>query len=195
MPAAVERDLDVLLEAFQLRVPVLSEEFHALTGPQLRRWAKRKGWGLPKDLIEEVVQEVYLSISNPMTVRFDRTRGTATEYLTGRLLNALKTIQTVHGLRRIGSDFSVEAQREFVPVDDLELTSSNVIPFEAINARHLVKKLFAGMDATVLEACRRVWAEDEPQVAVANALGISRFALARKLAAVRAHSVQFAVCA
>ena len=74
MPAAVERDLDDLLEAFQLRDPLLSEEFHAVASPQLRRWAKRKGWGwgLPKDAIEEVVQEVFLSISNPVTVRFDR---------------------------------------------------------------------------------------------------------------------------
>ena len=130
-----------------------------------------------------------------MTVRFDRTRGTATEYLTGRLLNALKTIQTVHGLRRLGSDFTTEAQREFVPVDDLELMSSNVIPFEAINARHLVKKMFAGMEANVFEACRRVWAEDEPRAAVAEDLGLSRFALARKLATVKALSVQFATCA
>src|ERR1035437_6963645 len=122
MPAAVERDLDDL-QAFQLRDPLLSEELYAVVGPQLRRWAKRKGWGLPKDAIEEVVQEVFLSISKPATVRFDRTRGTATEYLTGRLLNALKTIQTVHGLRRIGSDFDVEAQREFLRVDDLELMS------------------------------------------------------------------------
>ena len=195
MPAAVERDLDDLLEAFQLRDPLLSEEFHAVASPQLRRWAKRKGWGLPKDAIEEVVQEIFLSISNPATVRFDRTRGTATEYLTGRLLNALKTIQTVHGLRRLGSDFAVEAQREFLRVDDLELMSSNVIPFEAINARHLVKKMFAGTEATVFEACSRVWAEDEPQAAVAEDLGISRLALARKLATVKALSVQFATCA
>jgi hypothetical protein len=195
MPAAVERDLDDLLEAFQLRDPLLSEEFHAVASPQLRRWAKRKGWGLPKDAIEEVVQEVFLSISNPATVRFDRTRGTAMEYLTGRLLNALKTIQTVHGLRRLGSDFAVEAQREFLQVDDPELMSSNVIPFEAINARQLLKKMFAGMDAVVFEACRRIWAEDEPQAAVAEALGMGRFALARKLATVKALSVQFAACA
>lgn len=194
MPAAVERDLDDL-QAFQLRDPLLSEELYAVVGPQLRRWAKRKGWGLPKDAIEEVVQEVFLSISKPATVRFDRTRGTATEYLTGRLLNALKTIQTVHGLRRIGSDFDVEAQREFLRVDDLELMSSNVIPFEAINARHLVKKMFADMDATVFEACLRVWAEVEPQTAVAEALGMGRFTLARKLATVKVLSVQFAACA
>lgn len=195
MPAAVERDLDDLLEGFQLRDPLLSEEFHAVVGPQLRRWVKRKGWGLPKDTIEEVVQEVFLSISNPVTVRFDRDRGKATKYLTDRMLNALKTIQTVHGLRRLGSDFALEAQREFLRVDDLDLISTNVIPFEAINARHLVKKMFAGMDATVFEACRRVWAEDEPQAAVAEALGMGRFALARKLATVKAQSVQFAACA
>jgi DNA-directed RNA polymerase specialized sigma24 family protein len=194
MPAAVERNLDDLLEAFQLRDPLLSEEFHALAGPKLRRWARRKGWGLPKDAIEEVVQEVFLAVSNPVTVRFDRTRGTATEYLTGRLLNALKTIQTVNGLRRLGSDFNSEGQREFVPIDDLELMSANVIPFEAINARHLVRKMFTGMEATVLEACRRVWVEDEPQAAVAETLGMSRFALARKLATVRALSVQFQAC-
>jgi len=195
MPAASELNFDDLLEAFQLRDSLLSEEFHNVAAPQLRRWAKQKGWGLPQDAIDEVVQEVFLAISNPVTVRFDRTRGTAAEYLTGRLLNAVKTIQTVYGLRRLGSDFTAEAQREFVPVDRLELMSSNVIPFEAINARHLVTKMFAGVEATMLEACRRVWADDETQGAVAEDLGISRFALARKLATVKALSVQFAACA
>jgi hypothetical protein len=61
----------------------------------------------------------------------------------------------------------------------------------AIHARQLVKRIFAGVDAEVEQACLRVWAEREPQAAVAADLGMSRFALARKMAAVKMRSVQF----
>lgn len=195
MPTTSEPDLDSLLEAFQLGDPFLSREFDIVGRPIIWMWARRHGWGLPRDVVEEIVQEVFLAVSNPTTVRFDRRAGTATKYLLGRLLNAVKTVQTDYGLRRLGSDFTAEGQREFKPVEDADLVSPNVIPFEAINARHLVKKMLVGVEAVVIEACHRVWVEEEPLSVVAVELGMSRFALARKLAAVRALSVQFAACA
>ncbi len=190
-----EPELAFLLEGYQLRDPDLAEKFDAAARPLLRRMAKKRGWGLAKDVIEEVVQEVFLALVNPAAVRFDPKRGTVRQYLMGRLLNAVKTVQIANGLRRAGSDFEEEGQREFVPLDDATMPSANVIPFAAINARQLVGKMFAGAGGDFREACLRVWGEGESQAAVADEMGLSRFAFARKLAGIKAVSVQYASCA
>src|SRR4051812_290688 len=110
LPTTAEPELAFLLEAYQLRNHNIAEEFDAVARPLLRRLARKHGCGLPQDAIEEVVQEVFLTLANPMIVRFDSARGTSIQYLMGRLLNALKSVQSAHGLRRTGSDFVVEPQ-------------------------------------------------------------------------------------
>lgn len=190
-----EPELAFLLGAYQLRDQYLAEQFDAATRPLLRSMARKRAWGLPKDAIEEVVQEVFLALLKPGAVSFDPQRGTARQYLMGRLLNAVKSVQIANGLRRTGSDFEEEAQREFVPLDDARMPLSNVIPFAAINARQLVGKMFADAGAEFQDACLRVWGDGESQAAVAEEMGLTRFALARKLVAVKATSVQYASCA
>jgi DNA-directed RNA polymerase specialized sigma24 family protein len=187
-----EPELAFLLEAFQLRDPdpELSETFDAVARPILRRMAKRHGWGLPKDVIEDVVQEAFLSIANPALVSFDASRGTAIQYLQGRILNAAKSLQVVHGLRRNGSDFENEPQREFVSFDDVSLRSNMEVSLAAIQARQELERLFTGVGDDVREACVRVFAEEESQTAVAADLKLSRFALSRQLSGVRAMAME-----
>jgi len=195
LPKTVESKLALLLDAYQHRDQHLSETFDRMARPLLRRMAKKRSRGLSADVVEDIVQEVFLALTNPATVRFDPDRGTAVQYLSGRLLNAVKTMQTGYGLRRCGSDFDLEAQRSFVPLDDLQLSAANDISLAAINARQVVKKIFAGVPVSLEQACRRIWAEGEPQSAVALDLGISRFALGRRLALVKALSLPFAAAA
>jgi hypothetical protein len=195
MPTATEPELGFLLEAYQLRDPELSERFHDIAAPILRRMARRHGYGLPNDAFDDVVQEAFLSISNSELVPFDPSRSTARQYLLGRVLNAVKTIQIVHGLRRAGSDFDKEPQRQFVPIEDLELTSTLDIPVNAIQARHTVGKIFAELDGGILIACLRVYGDDESQESVATEMRMSRFALARKLSGVKAVALQMMAAA
>jgi len=156
--------------------------------------ARRHGYGLPNGVLEEVVQEAFLALVNPSLAPFSRTggRGTARQYLLGRLLNAVKTVQVREGLRRTGSDFEAEAQRQFVPLEDAVVPPAFGASLSAIHARHLVSRMFAGLGADVAQACRRVWAEGEPLAAVALDLGMSRIALARKLSAVKKVCAEFA---
>ena len=51
---------------------------------------------------------------------------------------------------------------------------------------------FLGIRGDMKEACLRVWVEGDPQSVVAEELGMSRWALARKLARVKAVSVRYA---
>jgi DNA-directed RNA polymerase specialized sigma24 family protein len=190
-----EPELAFLLEAYQLRDPELSERFDELARPIMRRMATRHGYGLPKDAIDDVVQEAFLSLSNPELLSFDTSSSTASQYLLGRVLNAVKTIQVVHGLRRSGSDFDNEPQREFVPIDDLELTSTLAVPVNAIQARHTVQKIFAGIDSGLRNACMRVLGEDESHESVAADMNMSRFALARKLSGIKTMAIQMIAAA
>ena len=195
MPITGEPELGSLLAAYQLLNPELSEQFEAVAAPILRRMAKKHGYGLPKDAIDDVVQETFLSLVNPDLVAFDTSRGTASHYLQGRLMNAVKTVQVASGLRRNGSDFESEPQREFVSVDDLELVSHRGIRFEEIQARHTIRKLFKDVEPTMVEACMRVYGEGEPQTTVAADLKINRFALARKFSVIRSSALQMAAAA
>jgi len=194
LPDTSEIEFTFLLDAYQFGSSELSEKFDSVARPLLRGWAKQNGWGLPAYALEDVVQEVFASLANPATVRFDPVRGTVEEYLLGRLLNAVKTMQSLHGLRRTGTDFEQDSQREFVPLDDLDLRSPHGVLLSAINAREVAAKIFNGVDSNVKDACMRVWADGESQAAVAAELGMSRFALARKLARVKAGSMQYALC-
>lgn len=192
MPPISEIELAFLLEAFQLPEPQLSEEFYAVAKPVLSRMAQKHGYGLPEDLLEEVVQEAFLALRNPAHVSFDAERGTAQQYLLGRVLNAVKTVQVAYGMRRTGSDFESEPQREFVPIDDLELPASGGINVNAMHADQLVDRIFSGVEDELRSACFRVWVDDEPQSSVADDLGVSRFALARKLAGLKTTSARYA---
>jgi hypothetical protein len=64
-----------------------------------------------------------------------------------------------------------------------------------MHARYLLTKIFSGVGAELQRACFRVWVDHEPQAAVAIDLGMSRFALARKLAGVKVMAAQHAALA
>src|SRR5580692_10206823 len=132
-----EPELGFLLEAFQLSEPQLCDRFDEVARPILRRMAAKNGYGLPADAIEDVVQETFLALCAPKLLKFDSSRGTANQYLLGRVLNAVKTTQVAFGLRRSGSDFEAEPQRQFVSIEtDMELVSPRGVPVDAILARH-----------------------------------------------------------
>lgn len=193
--SAAEPDLSSLLQAFQLPDPNIYDSFDEVVRPILRRMAAAHSYGLPKDVLDEVVQEAFLSLYNPNLQRFNLATSTANQYLLGRVLNAVKTTQISHGLRRSGSDFDNEPQREFVPLEDANLTSTMGVPLEAIQARQTVQRIFAKIDGGMQTAIMRVYGEDESQEAVAADMKISRFALGRKLSGVKIAALQMMAAA
>jgi hypothetical protein len=189
---AEELQFAALLEGYILRDPADSEQFHVLSRPILRFWARQHGWGLPDDAVEEVVQEVYAALLNPAGVSFDRTRGTARQYLLGRLLNAVKTVQAIYGVPRTGSD----RERVFLSLEECSATFSCGAEFiDLITAREVIGKVFSEIEPAMKVVCLRVWSDGEAQAVVAKAVGISRFALARKLAKAKRGAAPFAACA
>jgi DNA-directed RNA polymerase specialized sigma24 family protein len=194
MPVA-DPEFAFLLDAYRQRDPLLSETFDAAVRPLLRRMARKRLGRLPDDAVSDIVQEVFLGLLNPETAPFDVARGTMKRYLLGRVLNAVKTVQISWGLRRSGSDFDTEPQRQFVPLQEWETVSAGYLPLGQLHAREMADKVFAGLDPEMERACTRVWADHEPQADVALDLGISRFALARRLAAIKTASAKFAACA
>jgi DNA-directed RNA polymerase specialized sigma24 family protein len=194
MPVA-DPEFAFLLDAYRQRDPLLSETLDAAVRPLLRRMARKRLGLLPKDAVSDIVQEVFLGLLNPQTAPFDAARGTMKSYLLGRALNAVKTVQISWGLRRAGSDFETEPQRQFVPLQEWEPISAGALPFGQLHAREMAAKVLAGLDPQMGRACTRVWADDEPQADVALEMGISRFALARRLAAIKTASAKFAACA
>jgi hypothetical protein len=186
-----EPELGFLLEAFQKHNPKLSKRFHEVARPILRRMAAKHSYGLPVDVIEDVVEETFVSLLNPKLLKFIASGATPSQYLQGRVLNAVKTTQVAYGQRRAGSDFETEPQRQYVPLEDeLELVSSHGIPVEAIHAGHTLQKMFASVDSGIFNACLRVYGDDESQASVAADMNITRFALARQLMAAKATASQ-----
>ena len=113
--STAEPELGFLLEAFQLSnpAPAVCERFDEMARPILERMAAKHGYGLAADLIEEVVQETFLALANPELKKFNSAEATPSQYLHGRILNAVKTTQIANGLRRAGSNFDAESQRRF----------------------------------------------------------------------------------
>jgi len=187
-------ELAFLLEGYRLRDPELSKKFDVAVRRLLRRMARKLRGTLPEDAIEEVVQEVFLGLLNPLSAEFDSQRGTVEKYLLGRVLNAVKTVQVSRGLRRAGSNFDNEPQRQFLPLEDYETTGTSTFPFHPLHAQLMVRKIFAGFGDDLERAGLRVWGNRESQATVASDLGMSRFALSRKLAAVKTTSAKYAAC-
>ncbi len=171
-----------LLEGFHTGDHLRSEQFYAVVRPILFRMAKKRRCGLSLDQVEDVVQETFLALLRRGVVRFDPDRGDVSEYLLGRLLNAIKAIRTQYGSTR---GFSV-------PLEELKYPLLSRDTVEALDSRHLACRILEGVPNPIREACFRVLAEDEAQTVVALEMGLTRFALARKLRAIKLAALQMA---
>ncbi|TAN24252.1 MAG: hypothetical protein EPN33_00320 [Acidobacteria bacterium] len=187
MEACTDDELGRLIEAYQRRDFSQFEEFHSVVRPELLRMARKRSYGLAVDVIDEVVQEVFLGLIDPSLVRLRDVNCTARQYLVGRVSNAVKKVRVRQGLRRTGIYPDPGCGREFVAFDEAAVAPVLSDLSVAIQARQLLAAIFAGFGGGVVLACCRVWCEHEPLAAVALDLGVSRFALARKLMAVRRH--------
>lgn len=180
-----------LLEGFQSEDPARSTRFDKVARPLLFRLAKRHNWGLSEDQLEEVVQEAFLCLLRKGVVRFNPQRGDVAQYLLGRLLNAVKTVRAQYGLKRAaGVGVSVELERV-----ENALLSKSVVSIEAINSRQVARRILLNLEPALKEACYRVLADHEPKTVVAADLRLNRFALARRIRAVKVFALQFANCA
>jgi RNA polymerase sigma factor (sigma-70 family) len=153
----------------------LSEEFYVKVKPMLLRMARRRGKGLSRDQIEDVTQEVFLSLLQPSTVSFDASRGDVSSYLLGRVLNAVKKLRQQNlppNTVTLGIDEFAESL----------LSRDTVASADSIQA---ARQLLRSVPPPIKEAVYRVYGHGEPKSDVAKDLGMTRFALSRRLQAIR----------
>jgi len=171
-----------LLEGLRTGDAARSEQFYAIAHPILFRMAQKRRFGLSRDQIEDIVQETLLALLRKSVVPFDPERGDLSEYLLGRLLNARKAIRVQYG----------EMRGVTVPLEELKNPPLSKDTVSALESRHMAGRIFRGVPDRIRVACFRVLAEHEAQTVVAMDIGLTRFALARKIRAVRLRALQMA---
>jgi len=164
-----------LLDGFLLEDELCANQFDALVRPVLFRMAKKRRFELPLDQKDDVVQETFLALFRKSVVRFDPERGVFSDYLLGRILNSLKAIRSQYDQTRV----------VVVPLDEMKNPLLSKDTVEAFDSVQIAKRILEGVPAPMREACFRVLAENEAQTVVAVEMGLTRYALARKIRAVK----------
>src|SRR5580693_1964780 len=88
--AAFDASLEDLYTGFLDREPEKSNKFRNEISAFCNALIRRYGWSLPNDVQDEIVGETLCALLSPSARRYDPTRGTFKEYLTGFVLNAAR---------------------------------------------------------------------------------------------------------
>lgn len=154
------------------------EEVIIVSSPYIYKIIKSKSYNLPKDLFEDVFQEVCLKLLSLQTNTFDKTRGTGKQFLYGLILNAIQKVRRAYGL-----SYSRKPENEVISLDDkdanIQLESSygkQQIENE-IEARNLLSKADKQLRLCLFLIYFKSLAKD----VAATKLGWSRFQLQRRL--------------
>src|SRR2546426_876257 len=190
MPTA-QVDLESLLPQFISRDPNALNAFPRSATPILKKLARRFAPELPRDLIDEIVQETYCALLNGSGHAFDAGRGTARKFFFGVVLNATQKVRASYcppGTRtRKHSQKNEEApETEIVPFD--ETVHSDVSPLippdiRSVDARLDLATLLRGASAVLTTALVAIYVEGHRVADVARRLGVSRFRIGREIKA------------
>jgi len=181
---------DQLLASFVLGDIEASDEFRKVAPPVIRGLARRFGPDLPADLIDEVVSETYLLLLGAPGRGFDRTRGSARQFLFGIVRNAVTNVRATNrppGLRTRRRKDDPATGAQVVPFDELlHGAAQRFLPdSHHVEARLDVEKLLGAVTAVVATAIIGIHLRGESASSVSRRLSVSRFQIDRALRAVR----------
>jgi DNA-directed RNA polymerase specialized sigma24 family protein len=171
-----------LLEGLSAGDEARSEQFYKFAHPVLFRMAQKRRFSLSRDQIEDIIQETLLALVRKRVVPFDPQRGNISAYLLGRLLNARKAIRLQYG----------EMRGVSVPLEELKNPLPSKDTVSVLESRDMARLILRGVPDRIRDACIRVLVENEAQTVVATDIGLTRFALARKIRAVCLRALQMA---
>jgi hypothetical protein len=161
---------------------------------------RRRAPDLAEDLHEEVVDETWTIICCSPGLKYDPARGSVWKFLVGRLMNAIKTIRAVY--RPVGSRTRSIPRRRSAKVAanempaEMSLDSGTTAQAEVINSAVIEKSveqaerieksveavsLIEAAPADIRPALELIYQEGSGVAEAAQALGISRFTLRRRL--------------
>lgn len=186
MPVA-QAVLDALLIGFSRRDPLALNEFPRLASPMVQGLASRFGGGLPRDLVEEVAQEVAVALLAGRAARFEASRGCATRYLVGVTRNAIQRVRRSYGMRSLRKPKNPQKPGYTPPVSLDQVLSES--PGEEpgkdyrseLEARHNVWDLVRHASPELHSTIQQMHEEGRSISEVAGMLGVSRFKLRRDL--------------
>jgi hypothetical protein len=190
-------ELESLYEGFVNRDPGKSEQFKTEISAFCVGLARRYAWSLPKDVQEEIVDETLCALLAPGVRRYNPSRGTIKEYLTGFVLNAVRRLREVLypslqypkslKTRCVGAE--IDGSVSLPTMEEVEAGEEGCLvePEREMVAKIHLDRVLTAAPPMVRMALQAVHIEDEPLSGFARRQGISRFALKRKMDAFIAH--------
>lgn len=189
--AELSADLDAHLIGFVQRDHQATEQFINVAKPYLLSLARNFATDLPRDLHEEIVEQVYVNLLGQTGAKFDTQRGTAKAFLYDVVRNATLQVRaqycppgqpTRNRKPLADKGHKCDSQRKqlaAVPVTEIE---------ELISTRNTANEIMARCDArTVLckaprriaAALYRIYFAGDTLDEVAHHIGVDRFKLKR----------------
>jgi hypothetical protein len=174
---------------------VAAEPFLKIMEPRILRTARRIGRDLPEDLPHEIVQQTFANLLITKTADFDPSRGTAWQFLIGKIWNAEKQVRTSYGYpprrkQQNIDDRVVADRRKFVSVEAVEALESHTPNYgRIIEGNIYVAAIMRRVSPPLASALRLICYENKTKQEAAKLSGLSRFQLHRQLGDLRSQMV------
>lgn len=191
----ISENENYLLLSFLSGDAALAEPFIRIMEPRILRTARSIGRDLPEDLPSEIVQQTFANLLNTKASDFDPSRGTAWQFLIGRIWNAEKQVRTSYGypLRRKRQDLEnspVIERPKFVSIDAGETHDVSTPNYERILEGNIfVATVMQRVPPPLASALRLICYENKTKKEAAKASGLSRFQLHRQLGDMRSQLI------
>lgn len=189
-----ENENDLLLN-FLSHEPTATDPFIKIMEPRFMRTARRIGRDLPEDIHGEIVQQTFANLLITRSTDFDPSRGTAWQFLIGKIWNAEKQVRLSYGhpIRRREKEEkrAIVAERpKFVSVEvaaELNLSTPN---YQKILDGHMyVATVMRRVPPPLASALRLICYQNKTKKEAAMLSGLSRFQLQRQLIDLRSQLV------
>lgn len=172
-----------------------ADTFIKIMEPRILRTARSIGRDLPEDLPSEIVQQTYANLLSTKAADFDPLRGTAWQFLIGKIWNAEKQVRTSYGYpprrkqQSLGNPVVAE-RHKFVAIESVDALESPIPNYDRIFEGNLyVATIMRRVPPPLAAALRLICYEDKSKQEAAKLSGLSRFQLHRQLGDLRSQLV------
>jgi DNA-directed RNA polymerase specialized sigma24 family protein len=192
--------LHELLQAFLAGDPVARNTLPRVAERYLTVIVRRLDPALPEDLRGEVVNQALLNLLRQDSESYHPGRGSAGTFLGLMVRNSLRQVRAMYAPpgqpKRVRERKDASPKQKAVlvtitaqPPEDVVDRPESIAPDEiaALEARLDVEAILERAPSDVAEGLRRVYLEDQAMQDAAEAMGVSRFVLTRKLARFAEH--------